>query len=479
MSKDQHTTAYPFKQKVENILHRVCQRLESLLSTSPVIPMLLFSATAHPLMFITEVVGNCNESLIEYLSGDAKKQRQLIDVIFSWFGITARSGTYPLLVGHLDTWKDIKEQRRHDIQRIQVVLPDFITIHLVSIDKSQQEIYNGKLVSFDSSTPTTEEHPIVHTRLSDHYIVQGSCTEVNAIDLHAIVDINTFPLPLQEKKDKRTHRLRFTDFRSSDWVQSTWLLALSIYGAMDTTMERSTEAINMIQTQLMERTASNRIAKVQLGKSVSISQAQPNQRRFIDAPRNIPSRRHKDSGKGLAIPLNEHTPIVRNLWAYALNSLEGIVPSLVNHWREELFASGFHLQDASAFVACGFVLEGYAASVHVDYRDPHFTAGFRLARFEYERPGDNQLFFPELIPLNSQKMGIVVTQSQGTITLYQGGTLMHTNSITDHANQSKLCAHGIALVQKQQLTSYRKNEHLHSQQNWQVMEEQWKLRKFF
>jgi hypothetical protein len=138
---------------------------------------------------------------------------------------------------------------------------------------------------------------------------------------------------------------------------------------MDTTMERSTEVINMIQTQLMERTASNRIAKVQLGKSVSISQAQPNQRRFIDAPRNIPSRRHKDSGKGLAIALNEHTPIVRNLWAYALNSLERIVPRLVNHWREELFASGFHLQGASAFVACGFVLEGYAASVHVDYRE--------------------------------------------------------------------------------------------------------------
>jgi hypothetical protein len=143
-----------------------------------------------------------------------------------------------------------------------------------------------------------------------------------------------------------------------------------------------------------------------------------------------------------------------------------------------LFTSGFHLQGASAFVACGFVLEGYAASAHIDHLDPHFTAGFRLARFEYERPGDNQLFFPELVPLNTRKTGLVVSQSQGTITLYQGGTLMHTNSITDRSNQSRLCAPGMALVQKQQLTSYRKNKHLLSQQNWKLMKEQWKLRKF-
>jgi hypothetical protein len=478
MSKDQQTTAYPFKQKVENILFRICHKLEDLLNTSPELPMLLFGAAAHPLMFVAEVAGNCNESLIEYLSGDREEQRQVIDVIFSWFGKTARSGAYPSLADHLNMWKDIKQQRRHDIQRIEASIPDFITIHLVHIDRSQQQVYDGKLVSFNGSTPTTAEHPIVHTSLSDHYLVEGSCSEVNAIDVHAIVDINTFPPSLKEKMDGKTHRLSFSDFQSSDWVQSAWLLALSIYGAMDTTMERSTEVINMIQTQLKVRTASNRITKAQLGKSVSISQAQPNQRGFIDAPRNVPSRRHKDPGEGLAIPLNEHTPMVRNLWAYALNSLEGIVPSLVNCWRDELFTSGFHLQGASAFVACGFVLEGYAASAHIDHLDPHFTAGFRLARFEYERPGDNQLFFPELIPLNTRKTGVVVSQSQGTITLYQGGTLMHTNSITDHSNQSKLCAPGIALVQKQQLTSYRKNEHLLSQQNWKLMKEQWQLRKF-
>jgi hypothetical protein len=136
--------------------------------------MLLFGAAAHPLMFVTEVVGNCNESLIEYLSGDPEEQRQLIDVIFCWFGTIARSGAYTLLASHLDMWKDIKEQRRHDIQRIQAFLPDFITIHLVRIDQSQQQIYDGKLVSFNGSTPTTAEHPIVHTSLSDHYIVQGS-----------------------------------------------------------------------------------------------------------------------------------------------------------------------------------------------------------------------------------------------------------------------------------------------------------------
>jgi hypothetical protein len=58
MAKDQHTAAYPFRQKVESILIRVCQQFESLLHASPETPMLLFGAAAHPLMFLTEVVGN-------------------------------------------------------------------------------------------------------------------------------------------------------------------------------------------------------------------------------------------------------------------------------------------------------------------------------------------------------------------------------------------------------------------------------------
>jgi hypothetical protein len=286
-------------------------------------------------------------------------------------------------------WKEIKQQRKQDLTHIQHRLPDFVTIYLVKIIQLQRQVYEGKLVSFNGSTPSTSEQPIVHTQLTDHHIVHGCCTELNPIDIHAVVDINAFPPSLHKKMDKHTHRLSFRDFESSEWVQSTWLLALSFYGVMDTTTERSIEVINMIQSQLKARTASNRSAKVQLGKSVSISQAQPNQRGYIDATRNIPARRHKDPGEGLAIPLNEHTPTVRSLWAYALNSLEGIVPDLVARWRKELFDAGFHLQGASAFVACGFVLEGYAASAHVDYLDPHFTAGFRLARFEYERPGDN------------------------------------------------------------------------------------------
>jgi hypothetical protein len=81
-------------------------------------------------------------------------------------------------------------------------------------------------------------------------------------------------------------------------------------------------------TQLLEIQRSHRhdpvtarSKKAQLGKSVSISQAQPNQRGYIDAPRNIALRRHIDPSEGLAIQLNEHTASVLSLWAYALNSL--------------------------------------------------------------------------------------------------------------------------------------------------------------
>jgi hypothetical protein len=80
----------------------------------------------NPRIFVTEAVSNCGESVIEHLTGDPKEQRRLIDVIFSWFGKTARSGQYPQLAHHLDLWKDVKAQRRADIQRIQREAPDHI-----------------------------------------------------------------------------------------------------------------------------------------------------------------------------------------------------------------------------------------------------------------------------------------------------------------------------------------------------------------
>jgi hypothetical protein len=111
---------------VENVLVSVCDKLETLLDTSPEQPMLLFGAAAHPRTFVTEVVSNCGESVIEHLTGGPKEQSHLIDVIFSWFWKTARSGQYPLLAHHLDLWKDVKAQRRADIQRIQSEAPDYI-----------------------------------------------------------------------------------------------------------------------------------------------------------------------------------------------------------------------------------------------------------------------------------------------------------------------------------------------------------------
>jgi hypothetical protein len=49
--------------------------------------------------------------------------------------------------------------------------------------------------------------------------------------------------------------------------------------------------------------------------------------------------------------------------------------------------------------------------------------------------------------------GVIVEQSKGCITLYQGGKLMHTNSITDVTtiDGHDVYAPGIALVQKRGL----------------------------
>jgi hypothetical protein len=83
------------------------------------------------------------------------------------------------------------------------------------------------------------------TDLWDHHLVLDGHSERNKIDIHAVIDRNTIPQKLYQKIDHKTNRLRFTDLQSSEWLESVWLLVLSIYGAMDTTLERSQEAIRM------------------------------------------------------------------------------------------------------------------------------------------------------------------------------------------------------------------------------------------
>jgi hypothetical protein len=76
----------------------------------------------------------------------------------------------------------------------------------------------------------------VDTELLDHHLVLDGHTECNKIDIHAIIDFDTIPGALYQKVDGETHKLRFTDLQSPDWLESTWLLALSIYGAIDSAL---------------------------------------------------------------------------------------------------------------------------------------------------------------------------------------------------------------------------------------------------
>lgn len=79
------------------------------------------------------------------------------------------------------------------------------------------------------------------------------------------------------------------------------------------------------------------------------------------------------------------------------------------------------------FVTCGYVLIGYGAAAHIDAFDSQFTVGFRVDCLPYEKPRDNQLFFPELqlLPVFTAQdpqqvcTGVIVEQSKGCITLYK------------------------------------------------------------
>ncbi|KAA8902900.1 hypothetical protein FN846DRAFT_891343 [Sphaerosporella brunnea] len=218
-------------------------------------------------------------------------------------------------------WNEIKQQHKQDLTHIQSRLPDFLTIHLVWIDPLQCNVYK------------------------DHHIIHGSSTQLNPIEIHAVVDINSFPPSLYKKMDSCTHRLSFLDLNSLDFV-------------------------------FLQCDGYKNGAKVQLGKSVSIFQAHPNQRGYIDATGNIPARRYREPGEGLAILFNKHTSTHLLTWIIWI------------------------LTSPQAFAWPDLSMNGITTS----------------------------------------KTGVAVEQPSGEITLYQGGYLLHTNSITDHLNQDKLCA---------------------------------------
>jgi hypothetical protein len=83
--------------------------------------------------------------------------------------------------------------------------PTYITVHLVAINRDQQDVYRGKLVSFNWSKPLpTTKDPVVDTELLDHHLVLDGHTECDNIDIHAINNFDTVPQALYQKIDGTT-----------------------------------------------------------------------------------------------------------------------------------------------------------------------------------------------------------------------------------------------------------------------------------
>ncbi len=72
----------------------------------------------------------------------------------------------------------------------------------------------------------------------------------------------------------------------------------------------------------------------------------------------------------------------------------------------------------------------------------------------FERREELQLYFPQLRYNGLQEM--VVEQSITSITLYQGGRLIHTNSVGSLASEGLFCSPSITMGQKQDLYSDRR-----------------------
>jgi hypothetical protein len=122
----------------------------------------------------------------------------------------------------------------------------------------------------------------------------------------------------------------------SKWITSSWMLVMSIYGAMDVTSTGNDirhNIIQQIQNQLAKQRKSIRPSKTQTGQSVSAGDVHPDQRGQVITPQSLTPTHTRDAGDGVAITLSHNNIDIQGIWYYAPNSLKSVITTLVQSWR--------------------------------------------------------------------------------------------------------------------------------------------------
>lgn len=86
--------------------------------------------------------------------------------------------------------------------------------------------------------------------------------------------------------------------------------------------------------------------------------------------------------------------------------------------------------------------------LHLDADDPTHTYGLRFFRPSSLLPTEYQMVLPTVQITGSNTMGLVIAQDTGSITVWAGIKLMHTNSLGIKENLDKGMAPGMVIVQK-------------------------------
>lgn len=359
--------------------------------------------------------------------------------------------------------KDISERKDH-FRFIRQTIEERgvnIKIHYGSVHPEDNNLYRAKWCRLTTSKEFKDgiENEEADQRLYNkngntlitldmdkmYYISDSSkCHQdsTRPIILHLIVEKRTFPPELQNLvKADGSIKLKELESWNPLWMDSNWHLASTVYGAfagLDTDLRAL--ATNTHEQVKHRRKCKRSNIRNALQPSVNISQVRPDLQGNIGPISNIKKgQAHQNARDSLIAGRNY-------MFDFYVNVLSVIFKGEVQKWRELAYGRGISLEGVSRTTICGFCQDGYSAMLHLDADDPSHTYGLRFFRPASLFSTEYQMVLPT-VSINGKK-GLVLGQDTGSITVWAGIKLMHSNSLGIEKTLGKGMAPGMVIVQK-------------------------------
>ncbi|RPA73772.1 hypothetical protein BJ508DRAFT_333738 [Ascobolus immersus RN42] len=392
------------------------------------------------------------------LSDAVKAKKTSWNALYSTFlqHTLANEALYPDLFDLIRSIQNRKDHFRF-IRSITSERGINIKIYLASVDSSQNEALKGKWCRLVSQKNGILEEPEDKTLYEDKLAVLDMDTMTVITDsskrhsdttlpilMHLVVNEETFPTQLkrQIRADGTIQIQQLVDYNKL-WMEKDWHLVSIVYGAfagLDYDLNAlAKDTLFQVDHRRPCKRSTLRAAKK---PSANISQVRPDFQGNVGPVSNIKKgKKHESVSRTLVDGRNY-------MFDFFVNVLSTFYEGQVKRWRDLAYGASISLEGVSRTAICGMCQDGYSAMLHLDEDDPTHTYGLRFKRPIELKVSEYQFVLPGICIKGSNKVGLIMGQDTGSITVWSGTKLLHTNSVGSSVHLGTGWAPGMVIVQK-------------------------------